>query len=78
MKVAMQFRAEMATANVKMPVQRLVHRAMTLIVVDESILRRISTILIISKMTMIAISPNPKPLRSGGLNSMCAEMQMQR
>ena len=78
MKVAMQFKAEMATANVKMPVQRLVHRAMTLIVVNASILISVSIMLIINKMTIIANNPIPNPFRSGGLNSMCAEMQMQR
>ena len=78
MKLAMQVIAEMATANVKIPVVRLVHRPTAVPITIASTFKRINIILTISRMIMIASSPDPKPLRSGGLNSICAEMQMAR
>ena len=78
MKLKMHVSAEMATANVKIPVVRLVHRPTAVPITMASTFISVKIILTISKITIIASSPAPKPLRSGGLSSMCAETQMLR
>ena len=76
-KVSPQFNAEITTANVKMPVVRLVsfpmliRNALPLIPVNINIMLRISSI------TMIETTPDHNPFKSGGLSSMCADTQMQ-
>ncbi len=74
MKLSKRLNAETVTAKVKMPVVRLVQCPID-IINPPLILSNINTKLIISKIINIATVPDPSPERSGGLNSICDEMQ---
>lgn len=76
MKLSKRLNAETVTAKVKMPVVRLVQCPID-IIKPPLTLNSINTKLIIIKITNIATVPDPRPERSGGLNSICDEMQTQ-